>query len=224
METNEVRSCSSKILGVGENYFTSSGEQFLSSMIEQPAALVIRRILDYFQDEKCVHVQIMPEDQRIIKKFEFLLMCRSKSFLNSMNKTSVFAQFLPERDVHDFAVAFATDNFETAEIPFMNYYLGLMHITTGDSTFVTLRNGFYSAILHNDDNAIVMPISPKNAIILTEKEPYYLEIDDSYVNFLNLQAYKMEKQFNNAFLASAYKEELIKLKESVERIKLNPMK
>ena len=199
-------------------YYSLSTEHYLRDNIETPFGNILAYIerMDFNQDT----FSISSNFNKITRDFIYALMARDPVMLQSMQDGSVFAQFLPARDQHDYAAVNGVAIARKSEM-FSDYILTFMINRTG-IPFVLPIGGLYNYAL-NGHSVINLPISPQIALCLVHNgyadrliydsgvvSMFSIELPDMIMR-MNDFAFISQKQRNWGYVVSPERAELDRL-------------
>ena len=201
-------------LGTEKGYYSDSGENYWSTIIENPLGNLNKRVLAFCNGD-LETITITQNDIEIAKRYIRSAMVRSKLAFHSMKDAAKHALGFTDQQLHDALSVIGMSVIDDA-IPSLDLDNMAATILVNKTTthFVVPRNCFYS-VIRDDCANYVMPISPIGALLLlphkqlSKTDGKYALIDDpEQINILNKYALKFECVFNQEFVASSSRTEL----------------
>lgn len=213
-----------KDVNVIRGYYDNQTEKSLNDLIECRFFNLRDEMIKMIEGKKAINFDI--KKHRIVINYIDVLFLRSKFAINGYNKNSLISPVFGNMSHNDF-IKFRLMNIEN-NLMFKNYRI-LTIANKTNANFVLPAFGFiatqslYSEINDSGGLHFILPITPKLAYLLIDKNDYklYLEIHDNSINlniekevdifYINQYAYKFEVKMNNKFLVSKTRDELIRL-------------
>ena len=201
-----------------KGYYSEEMEQILNSTVETPFSNLLKRYRSSVRDDD--EFEMSTDDIQFIKRFFYSLLCRNPQMVEQVKKSSVFFQFLPETDQHDYA-AFA-GIMEGEQQDLFKEYDATFFVNRTEIPFVLPNCGMYNLNLKNVP-AIAFPVSPDimfalgkamgekkgNVVVL----PRGLITEAMVIRRMNMQAMKQQISMNSGGrIICSQKEELERLK------------
>jgi hypothetical protein len=167
-----------------------------------------------------IELSLSEISEYILKKYILGAISRSSLAMHAFRKSSYTAQYVDEQENHDIFVRIATEDLHWGETIIGKYSLGLI-VNRTSGNLVVPRNCFYTVMSCGID-IIIAPISPSSALALYPPEYAgnmlegkkmtlgYVDNEKEIEN-MNFQALFYEYIFNQSFIASNSKVEIIEL-------------
>lgn len=183
------------------DYYSEDVEHFLRDNIETPLGQILKFIKSI--DQKNPAFTMDDNKKTVMKRFVYALIARSPAMLTEMNQTSIFAQFLPERDLHDQAAVIGIAEahkhriFEGWEITFTANHTEI--------PFVLPLCGTYS-FSHDGDTVFNVPVTPHYAITFMPQSVVHKYVIDGTMRLLKIVNPEQAMRFNMFALKSEQKD------------------
>lgn len=204
-----------------EGYYSKEVEHFLRDNIETPFGQILKFINSI--DPKAPEFTMTNDKKVVMRRFVYALVSRSREMVAKIHQTSLFAQFMPERDQHDWAAVAGIREaakrrlFEDWEITFMEN-----HTTV---PFVLPLCGTYS-YKYNGDLFLNIPVTPHYTITFIPKAAAHKYIQGNTMRLfkiaepdqvmrLNMFTLTSEKKDGNYGIASNSRDILEKIKQNL---------
>ena len=206
-----------KSMNTEYGYYPDEIEKLLSDEIEKPFSQVLNFIESL--DLEKPFFTMTNTDESNIKQFLVSLMIRSPLFIDSINKNSVFFQFLNPADQHTLAISQGIMEAEKQKV--FDSFRVTFTVNKTEKPFVLPISGLYSYSL-NGHAHVSLPVSPQIAITLIkntgisfiEKDGItrmYLITEEKYVTELNGVAFREQCKQGYGVVISPTKEALEEL-------------
>lgn len=221
LDNNRIRSCGSKKLGAEYGYYSDEMETYLNKEIETPFSDYVTKIIPFAKDN-IENLQLSFKVEDACKKYVTASIYRSKFAMNNFMKNSYIAFMLNEQAIHDQMVFFGMQKNNGIFPPLQSHKMSVI-INKSSREFVAPRNCWY-CISSEGAQCIILPISPNCALELAPEgsscichngsvERLFHVDDPDDIAYMNNNALQFEYAFNHSFIASASKEELLRLQE-----------
>lgn len=218
-DTDRIRSCGVKRLGIAHGYYSERMEQYLSRTVEAPFLQSTNKIIS-FLDGPDSFLSLNMDIENHLKRFIKAAAARSGMAWRSFFHNSVYAQFFDDQSNHDRLILYCIESHTVRFFDFENYHMAILQNETG-CPFVLPRNCFY-VVFSNGYRCIVTPISPLCALALVPDdyqglfEPYGPKVTAPLIQkdviwIMNQTALEYEYVYNRDFVACTDKQELQRL-------------
>ena len=201
LEDNQINKGHAKSINTEEGYYSESVEHFLRDNIEAPLGSVLKFIKGI--DHSSPEFTMDDDMKRIIRRFVYALVARSKSLLKKVKETSIFAQFLSVQNQHDMAVVMGIEEAINAQV-FEDWEITFVENHT-EVPFVLPLSGSYSFSL-NGDTMFNIPITPHYAITFMHKSVAHKYVLDGKMRLLQVVNPEQAMYFNMFALSSERKD------------------
>ena len=216
-ENGRYGKCYPKSFYTEQDYYSEEVEELLNKEIESKLGKLVKFVKDTdFKNGTCVPVEF----DDISRNYVISLMARLPILLDRINKKSVFFQFLPPKDGHDYAVVEGYNMVKNQRV-FAESGVALIDNVTSEE-FILPAGGIIQV-----GNSLICPITPYKAIMLElsndieddQKIKIYLAEKKESIREINLAALEQETNRNKKYVVSTSKELLKTIVEAYERPK-----
>ncbi|MBQ2747195.1 MAG: DUF4238 domain-containing protein [Firmicutes bacterium] len=221
LEKGWILDRSAKSINTEKDYYSEDAEHFLRDNIETPLGQILKFVRSI--DPKNPEFTMDNEMKDVMRRFVHSLVARSRAMLTKINQTSIFAQFLPKRDLHDWAAVMGIEEahnsrvFEDWEITFTENHT--------EVPFILPLCGTYS-FSFNGDTMFNVPVTPHYAItfmpravahkyVIDGKMRLFQIVNSEQAMRFNMFALNSERKDGNYGIASNSRKLLEVIKESV---------
>ena len=213
--SSEIKRGRAKTINTEFGYYSEATERYLRDNIETPFGRIMNLIKEITINPQ---FRVDPNTQSITFRFLHALLCRGPEMMVSINKNSIFYQFLSPQEQHDYAVIFGLALAD--KVRFYDDYFITFSINDSYVPFVLPMQGLYSYTFSQSKyTCLNFPITPKHAITLVHKRhaASFIEnrmikmisvTDPRIAHMLNVRAFMAEKRFNKSYVISNQQKEL----------------
>lgn len=208
-----------KSLNTELGYYSQETETFLNKHIEKPFSALLQAIdaIDFDAPDFSINSEV----DRIVKRFIYALIARSPQMIKSTNEHSVFYQFLPLQEQHDYA---AEEGILLAEKNnLLGNFFATFSVNRAQTPFILPMCGLYDCLI-NGIHVSILPISLELAVVLVESKGkeslvktgmvnMYLINEDKYAIWFNKRAFAAQVNAGYGYVVSPDK---ISLEQCIE--------
>lgn len=201
LEKGWIQKSHAESINTEEDYYSEDVEHFLRDHIETPLGQILKFIKSI--DEKNPEFTMDNEKKTVMRRFVHALIARSQIMLAKINQTSIFAQFLPKRDLHDWVAVMGIEEahnshvFEDWEITFTENHT--------EVPFVLPLCGTYS-FSYNGDTMFNVPVTPHYALTFMPRTIAYRYVIDGKMRLFQIMDSEQAMRFNMFALKSERKD------------------
>ncbi len=214
-ESNKIGRGRAKTFNTENGYYSQGVENYLRDNVETPFGKVMALVKEITKDD----VFAIPNSCfDSVREYSYALISRSPEMQKTINQNSVFFQFLPPQNRHDYAVVSGIENAKERKL-FEDWQVTFM-VNESKIPFVLPQQGIYDFGLKTSKYpCLSMPITPMIAIIMIPKECVSEIVDNDMVKLfsfsedetaelLNNKAFSTEKNHNKQSIISNSREEI----------------
>ena len=199
-----------KSINTESGYYSQEIEDYLRDTVEAPFGNLLKSI-----DEINLEADsfISSDFDETVKIFAYALLSRSPMMLTSIDKASVFFQFMNKQDRHDYAAQAGIELAKQQNI--LNKFISTIAINRSSTPLILPICGLYTIRISHAD-CIVIPVSPETAVVLVPKKSglniirgreilFLMFVEDSAIQRLNRTAFRTQVQYNYGCVVSPSK-------------------
>lgn len=186
-----------KSLNTELGYYSANTEAFLNKNVEKPFSDLLQKIdkIDFSSPS----FDMTTEMDGVVKRFIYSLVVRSPQMIEATNRNSVFYQFLPLQEQHDYAVEaglFFADNSGLLDDYFVTFA-----VNRSQTPFVLPMCGLYNFKINKIGTAF-LPISPELSIALVKNNGKELMIKNNMIAMFLITDRNQATRFNKRAFAA----------------------
>lgn len=213
VNTMQIDRVSPRHLNTELNYYSNVIENALSGIIETPLGRILK---DWTNSGDPFIPYNYEKFETAIKAYVYSLIARSPRLFKRSKLKSVYLQFMPETDQHDFILGIGMDLLSQNHF-LTNYGISLL-INNTETPFVITMNGLIKLQDAMWGEIYIVPMRPDLALMIIEhaesivveesqeKEVRMMfEADENQIRLFNQRAACQQKQMGYGFVASGDK-------------------
>jgi len=168
-----------KSLNTESFYYSLETEEFLNKYVETPFSELLQIIdkIDFNSESFNGPIEI----EKLVKRFIYSLIARSPQMISETSNHSLFFLLMNPRDQHDYAAQAGIRLAENNNI--LQDYFVTFAVNKSQTPFILSMYGLYS-FSYNRIPTVILPVSPKIAIMLVHSEGRAFFIKDNVVSML----------------------------------------
>lgn len=220
-----------KTFNTSRGLFSYNTEQKMNKIVERHFHIICDRV-DRFSNGEVKNFKFSKKDYSTLYEFANLALLRNPLTLDQVNETSLASLFLGPIS-QDFLVSIG---FDLKDIGYLlNGYKPTILVNRSSKNLILPSTSYFASaplrvtkLIPESRFSIVLPISPKAAIVLLDKtdfdfiaengQLYFLEImqnEDYLIDFLNIKAFEYERNLSGSFIVGYSKEDLMPFSKKI---------